>query len=744
MDKRLLTFLFVFGSLLMAGFAEAQNVSFKKEVKLAERFLADGQYVEAGERYAAAFGAKTSKTEYANLAGEQFYLVKDYARAADYFKIVAKDWKDFPLAGLKYARSLKQSQQYGLATKAYIDFLQIYKGEDKAIIEELVELEVKGTEMARQAAENYSTDFAVDQLGSGVNTMKNELAPMPLAERTVYYLSDKQGYTRMYRSNFEGGKWTEGELATQFPSVPGKNIGSGSLGPTGDRFYFSLCEARAFMGQPTAKCELAVIVKKQDGWGKPQLLPGYINTAGNSSSQPYVYKDGEVEVMLFSSDRLDGYGGMDLYRSERFLTSEATDFSFPENLGPVVNSVGDEVTPYYDPESQTLYFSTNGYINMGGYDIFKTRGKGKAWNVPENLKAPINSSADDYYYREAPNAQLSFFASNRSLEGSKTRTSNEDIFTVRPGAPSVMVTVQVVDSANSRPLRNVALAIYTKVPGATRRLVTSEMSEDGYFSVKLPIDSDLDFDVQALDYRRRVQLVTTPAGKNKNLQLPPLRMARIRMPLADAQRIEAERTDVAVGKVPSKPMPSESTQLSPKPASTIPSTVEQPEKQSATGQLPSSSVKADQQVSVSSPTSVPSSQTSSPAIVDDQAQIATSVPTSASSPTGEVRNPRPPVQRNETVSTPAPRVTVPAKEYRIQIEARRDFDPSHKRYNRALVAGEISSDYIESKDLYRVLVGRFSSYKEARAMLSTVKYAGWKDAFVAQFINGEYKGLAVR
>jgi len=79
---------------------------------MAERFLAEGQYIEAGERYAAAYGAKTSKPEYANLAAEQFYLVKDYARAAEYFKLVSKDWKTFPLAGLKYARSLKQAQRY--------------------------------------------------------------------------------------------------------------------------------------------------------------------------------------------------------------------------------------------------------------------------------------------------------------------------------------------------------------------------------------------------------------------------------------------------------------------------------------------------------------------------------------------------------------------------------------------------------------------------------------------------------
>jgi hypothetical protein len=737
MKNRRLTYLLLVGILLVAGFAKAQKADYKNEVRMAERFIAEGKYTEAGERYAAAYGAKTSKSEYANLAAEQFYLTKDYARAAEYFKLVAKDWKNYPLAGLKYARSLKQAQRYSLATKAYVDFLDIYKGDDRAIIQELVELEVKGTEMARQAAESYNTDVAVDQLGDGVNTLKNELAPMPLAEGTVYYLSDVGGYTRMYRSNFVAKKWTKGELATQFPIVPGKNVGSGSLGPTGDRFYFSLCDARSVMGQPTAPCEIVVIVNKNGEWGKPQALPPYINTAGNSTSQPCVYKDGDVEVMLFSSDRLDGYGGMDLYRSERYLDSDATDFSFPENLGPVVNSVGDEVTPFYDPESQTLHFSSNGYINMGGYDIFKTRGKGLAWNTPENVKAPINSSADDYYYREAPKSSFAFFASNRALEGSKTRTSNEDIFTVRPGSPSITVSVQVVDSANSRPLRNVAMAVYTKVPGATRRLVTSQMSEDGYFSLKLPIDADLDFDVQALDYRRRVQIVSTPAGKKKNMQLPPLRMARIKLPLVDAQRIDAERTDAPVGSIPAEPLPLPQNPP-PAPQRAPSQSRETSISESTVSPIPSGSVKLDQNQrttvsetsSTPEPVSNPTSQVPRPTSqVSDRSEPVSRPTSQLPRPTEPVRNPTSEIPRTST-------------EYRIQIEARRDFSPEHRRYNRAREVGAVSSNYIESKDLHRVLIGSYPSYGEAQQALSAVKNAGWNDAFIAYFKDGRYKGLA--
>ena len=634
--------------------APANPPDFKTAVSLGERFEAAGKHRQAAEQFALAYDAKKRKEEYAARAAELFYLVKDYERAARYFAAVESDKGEYPLAGLKRARSLKQLGDFDRAASAYLTYLEDYRRDDREVIRAIVEQEVKGIALAREEATRARAErVVVEQLGAGVNGSANDFAPMPLAPGTVYYLSDRAGLARMYRSDARGPVWTPGELARQFPAVPGKHVGSGALSPLGDRFYVTLCEATAVMSQPTAPCQLYVVVRRDSAWSKPRALPAYVNTPGNATAHPYAYRDGDVEVLLFSSDRLDGYGGMDLYRAERYLDSEATDFTFPQNLGPVVNSVADEVTPFYEPRSQTLYFASNGYVGLGGYDVFETRGRDLSWNEPSNLLSPVNTPADDYYYRRVPGSERAFLSSNRVLAAGKARSSHEDVFLVRPGTPTVEVNLQVVDSASSQALGEVALAVFELGgDGSSRKLVASEMSPDGFFTLALPMGAQLELDVQRLDYRRRVEYVTVPKNQREGYQLPRIRLGRIALPLSEVQRVEAARTGA--------------------PRATLPS-------RSA----------------------------------------------------GDATPPPEPTR---------PRVLDEGTSYRVQVEARRDFDGGHARYDGLRAYGPLTSDYVAAKGLYRVLVGSFAAREEAERAARGIRAGGWGNAFVARFEGRDYRG----
>ena len=117
------------------------------------------------------------------------------------------------------------------------------------------------------------------------------------------------------------------------------------------------------------------------------------------------------------------------------------------------------------------------------------------------------------------------------------------------------------------------------------------------------------------------------------------------------------------------------------------------------------------------------------------------IPAAGGTPTATappvVRSPEP--VASGPVPGPVPGAT-PAREYRIQIEARDAFEPEHRRYATVRTLGALSSNYVTGRNLYRVLVGTYTSVAEAKAALAEVRRAGWRDAFVAGFEDGRYRG----
>jgi len=118
-------------------------------------------------------------------------------------------------------------------------------------------------------------------------------------------------------------------------------------------------------------------------------------------------------ILLFSSARKGGYGGRDLYYS--ILNTLSGKWTNPKNLGPQVNTEFNEDTPFLANNGRTLYFSSNNLESMGGYDVFSTVYKDSSltWTKPVNLGFPINSAADDRYFRLANNGLRAYFSSDR-------------------------------------------------------------------------------------------------------------------------------------------------------------------------------------------------------------------------------------------------------------------------------------------------------------------------------------------
>ncbi len=144
-----------------------------------------------------------------------------------------------------------------------------------------------------------------------------------------------------------------------------------------------------------------------DTWSKPVILDDPINS---SSFEPSFFITADGQFAFFSSDRPDGFGGLDLY-----LAMRQPDGSWSEamNLGININTPYDEDAPFITEDGSTLYFSSRGHNSMGGYDIFRSSSLGAAWTPAENLGYPVNSPYDDIYFVHAANSMLGYFTSNR-------------------------------------------------------------------------------------------------------------------------------------------------------------------------------------------------------------------------------------------------------------------------------------------------------------------------------------------
>ncbi|MEM9326426.1 MAG: SPOR domain-containing protein [Bacteroidota bacterium] len=162
-------------------------------------------------------------------------------------------------------------------------------------------------------------------------------------------------------------------------------------------------ESETLGGDP--RLELYSMTKNLDGeWSKP--IPLSINGQGHSVAHPTLSSDGKI--LYFASNQDGGYGGMDIYRCDM----RSGRWGQPYNMGPVVNTTGDEVYPFIH-EDEKLYFSSNGHEGLGGLDIYSVEVDDLKGIGITNLGFPLNSSMDDFGFILDPSGKQGYFASTR-------------------------------------------------------------------------------------------------------------------------------------------------------------------------------------------------------------------------------------------------------------------------------------------------------------------------------------------
>ncbi len=370
--------------------------------------------------------------------GELYFRARNYPEAETYYRKAFREERyKYPAAQFKKAVCLKMQGKYEKALREFNVFKR-YQNEvdDIRYYKHRLETEIEGCKMALE--DSTKSNYVVNNMHE-INHSHIDFNPIPRGENRLIYASlpmDEFKYfdpmrdtipkRRFFQAVKQGQTWkTTGEFGDDVINSSEYNTGNGAFSPDGNRFYFTRCNKG---NDNKMICHIYKTEKKNNIWQEPERLNNEINDPFATSTMPAIgVSRRNTDLLYFVSDREGGQGGMDIWYTYWDPRREA--YTEPINCGRKINTMADEISPYYHVDSRTLYFSSNGYPNFGGYDVFKSRGNGRNFSDPENMGKPINSEVDDLYFSKAVEGYFGYFVSNRPAGKSiRHATCCDDIY----------------------------------------------------------------------------------------------------------------------------------------------------------------------------------------------------------------------------------------------------------------------------------------------------------------------------
>jgi len=305
--------------------------------------------------------------------------------------------------------------------------------------------------------------LAQKQVIPAISSPRHESAPVPSADgrRLFFWRLDDPiglGAQDIFLSLWDDSLGTYG-LPQHLSGGINDHRGNIPFGITPDGQYLLVYKE---FRNPHNPCELGLSRRLSETiWTAPVQLK-IKNFHSESGSSLTASLGWDARTLLLSMQGPDSRGGEDLYVS--FYDPEQRVWSEPLSLGPSINTSADEITPYLAPDGITLYFSTNGRKDSEGFDVYMTRrldDTWQRWSVPVRLPAPINSPADDYYFRTpALRPDLAFFVSTDSLEKIGREIYTATLPPTFQPKPVALISGRVIESRSQKPVGGQEIRYY--------------------------------------------------------------------------------------------------------------------------------------------------------------------------------------------------------------------------------------------------------------------------------------------
>lgn len=399
-------------ALLLLVLAGSYSCSYTEKIRDGRTAFERKRYFQAAEMLGDEFQVARSSLDRMNIAfliGESNLKFSNFEEAARWYKI-AYEGGYGSSSLVAYAGCLKQLEQYEEAAASYI------KAGDEIGDRIKFRNEIASCLQAIEWRDDAQySPYVIENLE--MNSIASDYAAVPLSGNEIAFTSDRDQSTGDYKYAWSGNDFSDLFLAdlrqnnvTQYGGNQlnlDENEGTMAVSPDGLSMVFCRCFSRE---DYDAHCKLMISEKSGNSWSAPAVLP-FIRD-GVNYRHPSFSADGTM--LVFSANIDEATNDYDLYLS-RLVDDQ---WQQPLSLGARINTPGREGFPFIHQD--TLYYSSN-FGGMGGLDIYKTyllpNGQ---WSPPENLKAPINSGADDFSFVVNPYFTASdsiteqgFFSSNR-------------------------------------------------------------------------------------------------------------------------------------------------------------------------------------------------------------------------------------------------------------------------------------------------------------------------------------------
>ena len=413
--KKLLRLLSIFIFLVSVSYSDVYGQKKSRKLKKADIAFSLEEYSKAAELYKKAYKKTKNRAVKAEIIFKQaecYRMSGNVKRAESYYKRAIKAKYPDVTVYLRYADVLRMQGDLDEAVPQYTKYIQLNPTDVRGEMglkscnfalkwKDLpTRYKVELMPVVNSRYSDYSASFGNGEYTELYfsSTRKDGLSDK-IDDRTGEHFSDVW-FTRINKK----GAWSR-PIVMPEPLNSEGNEGSVFVNKRGTVMYLTQCKVEK---KKALGCGIYVSKRKGKLWGATQMLQ--VKLDSNTTIGHPALSDAET-VLVFSSDLAGGYGGKDLWMS---VKEKRNRWSDPVNLGPLVNTPGDEMFPFLADEG-VIYFASNGHVGMGGFDIYKTsEDENGAYILPVNLKSPVNSSFDDFGMIVETGGERGYLTSNRT------------------------------------------------------------------------------------------------------------------------------------------------------------------------------------------------------------------------------------------------------------------------------------------------------------------------------------------